>query len=174
MNRCYCVFVFRKPLWDHFWISSLTTLNPQIWISTGTNKNTNYSIHSNAIMDQTQSWGLLRVLPLNLPQTLICGHCCFFIWQGLQFKKTGFPGGSVVKNLPANAGDTGDMGSIPGSGRSPGEGNGNLLQYFLAWKIPWTETSGRLQPVGSQRIEHDWATQRVHTEGKKLTHCSPV
>ena len=39
---------------------------------------------------------------------------------------TGFPGGSVVKNLPANAGDTG---SIPGSGRSPGEGNGNPLQY---------------------------------------------
>ena len=38
----------------------------------------------------------------------------------------GFPGGSVAKNLPANAGD---MGSIPGSGRSPGEGNGNPLQY---------------------------------------------
>ena len=37
----------------------------------------------------------------------------------------GFPGGSVVKNLPANAGDAG---SIPGSGRSPGEGNGNPLQ----------------------------------------------
>ena len=36
-----------------------------------------------------------------------------------------FPGGSAVKNPPANAGD---MGSIPGSGRSPGEGNGNLLQ----------------------------------------------
>ena len=32
----------------------------------------------------------------------------------------GFPGGSVIKNLPANAGDTGDMGLIPGSGRSPG------------------------------------------------------
>ena len=42
----------------------------------------------------------------------------------------GFPGGSVVKNLPANAGDTGDSGSIPGSERSPGEGNGNVLQYF--------------------------------------------
>ena len=34
-----------------------------------------------------------------------------------------------VNNLPANAGDTGDPGSIPGLGRSPGEGNGNLLQY---------------------------------------------
>ena len=38
----------------------------------------------------------------------------------------GFPGGSVVKNPPANAGD---IGPIPGSGRSPGERNGNLLQY---------------------------------------------
>ena len=38
----------------------------------------------------------------------------------------GFPGGSVVRNLPVNAEDAG---SIPGSGRSPGAGNGNLLQY---------------------------------------------
>ena len=41
----------------------------------------------------------------------------------------GFPCGSVVKNPPANAGDAGDMGSIPALGRSPGEGNGNPLQY---------------------------------------------
>ena len=41
----------------------------------------------------------------------------------------GFPGGSVVKNPPANEGDTGDVGLIPGSGRSLGEGNGNPLQY---------------------------------------------
>ena len=39
----------------------------------------------------------------------------------------GFPGGSVVKNQPANAGDTGDRGLIPG--RSPGGGHGNPLQY---------------------------------------------
>ena len=39
-----------------------------------------------------------------------------------------FPDGSVVKNLPANAGDAEDVGSIPGSGRSSGEGNGNPLQ----------------------------------------------
>ena len=36
----------------------------------------------------------------------------------------------VVENLPASAGDARDMGSIPGSGRSPGVGNGNPLQYF--------------------------------------------
>ena len=43
--------------------------------------------------------------------------------------KMGFPGGLVIKNPPASAGATGDTGSIPGSKRSPGEGNGNPLQY---------------------------------------------
>ena len=43
--------------------------------------------------------------------------------------RLGFPGGSVLKNLPASAGDAGDLGSIPGLGRSPGGGNGNPLQY---------------------------------------------
>ena len=44
-------------------------------------------------------------------------------------KVNSFPGGTVVKNPPANAGDTGDLGLIFGLGRSPGEGNGNPLQY---------------------------------------------
>ena len=43
--------------------------------------------------------------------------------------KLGFPGGSVVKKLPANAGDAGDMGLTPGMGRSLGGGNGNSFQY---------------------------------------------
>lgn len=46
------------------------------------------------------------------------------LWYNIQ---KGFPGGSVVKNLPANAGGTGDMSSIPQSGRFPGEGKGNPL-----------------------------------------------
>ena len=41
----------------------------------------------------------------------------------------GFPGGTVIKNLLANAGDAGDAGLIPGLGRSPREGNGNPFQY---------------------------------------------
>ena len=64
----------------------------------------------------------------------------------------GFPDGSVIKNPLAYAGDTG---SIPGSERSPGGGNGNPLQYILAWKIPWTQEPGWLQSVGSQRVGHD-------------------
>ena len=63
----------------------------------------------------------------------------------------GFP---VVKNLPTNTGDIRDTGSILGSGRSPGEGNGNPLQYFC-WRIAWMDEPGRLQSIGSQRIGHD-------------------
>ena len=48
----------------------------------------------------------------------------------------------MIKNLPANAGDAGNMGSIPGSGRSPGGGHGN--SSILAWRIPWTEEPGGL------------------------------
>ena len=49
--------------------------------------------------------------------------------KGTMFLISEEPGGSVVKNLPADAGDAGDPGSVPGFGRSPGGGNGNLLQY---------------------------------------------
>jgi len=50
----------------------------------------------------------------------------------LQLRFQSFPGGSVVKNLPTNAGDTG---LIPGLGRSPGRGNGNSIQYSC-WDYP--------------------------------------
>ena len=57
---------------------------------------------------------------------------------------SGFPGGSAVKNLPANAGDTG---SIPGTGRAPREENGNLLQYFclrnpMSRRVWWATVHG--------------------------------
>ena len=55
----------------------------------------------------------------------------------------GFPGGSMVKNAPANAGDARDTGSIPGSGRSPRKGNGNDA-IIPAWEILWTEEPGGL------------------------------
>ena len=52
-----------------------------------------------------------------------------FIYAGMGIYR-GFPGGAVVKNLPANAGDSRDAGLIPGSGRFSGERNGNPLHYF--------------------------------------------
>ena len=62
-----------------------------------------------------------------------------------------FPGGSEGKAPACNAGD---LGSIPGLGSSPGEGNGNPLQY-PAWRIPWTKTPGGLQSIEPQRVRYD-------------------
>ena len=74
----------------------------------------------------------------------------------------GFPGGSEVKNPPINSGD---MRLIPGSGRSPGEGNGNPLQYSCLGnpmdRGAWTEEPGRLQSTGSHRVGQQ---QQVKTE----------
>ena len=56
----------------------------------------------------------------------------------------------MVKNPPANVADTGNVGSIPELGRSPAGRNGNHSS-ILAWKIPWIEEPGRLQPMGSQK-----------------------
>ena len=66
----------------------------------------------------------------------------------------GFPGGAVVKNLRASAGDPRDMGSIPGSGRSPGEENSNCSS-ILAWEILWMEELSGLQSMQSQRVTHN-------------------
>ena len=65
----------------------------------------------------------------------------------------------VLKNAPTNAGDRRDVGSIPGSGRSPGEGNGNSLQYSCL-EIPWTEEPGGLQSMELQRIGCDLAKSK--------------
>ena len=71
-----------------------------------------------------------------------------------------FPGGSLVKNAPAKAGDSRDVGSIPELGRSPGVGTSNPLQYFClenpmdgaAWG-PWGPgVHGPLESMGSQRV----------------------
>ena len=56
-----------------------------------------------------------------------------------------------VKNLPAHAGEAGDTGSIPGSGRSPLEKEMATHSCILAWEIPWREEPGGLQSMGSQR-----------------------
>ena len=57
------------------------------------------------------------------------------------------PSGTVVRNLPASAGDTGDAGLIPGLGRSPGGGNGGINQNSCL-KNPGTEEPGCLQCLG--------------------------
>ena len=59
----------------------------------------------------------------------------------------------VKKKIACNAGN---LGSIPGLGRFPGEGKEGMATYFsiLAWRIPWKEESGRLQSMGSHRVRH--------------------
>ena len=67
---------------------------------------------------------LILGLESGLPHTSFLSLC-----NSLYLPVMGFPGGAVVKNLPANAGDTRDSSSIPRSGRSPGDGNSSSLQY---------------------------------------------
>ena len=71
----------------------------------------------------------------------VCIFVCIYphIW--------GFPGGSVVKNPPANVGDTG---LIPGSG-DPTEKEMAIHSSILAWETLWTEELGGLQSLGSQK-----------------------
>ena len=64
----------------------------------------------------------------------------------------GFPGGSDGKE---SAGNMGDLGSIPGLGRSPGGGNGNPLQYSCLKKSHGQRSLVGYSPIGSQRVRHD-------------------
>ena len=66
----------------------------------------------------------------------------------------------VIKNLPASTGDTGDMGSIPGSGRYPGGGHGNPLQY--SWlETPHEQRSlAGYSPWGRKEVD---TTERLNT-----------
>ena len=68
----------------------------------------------------------------------------------------------MVMSLLANVGDLRDTGSIPGSGRSPGRGHGNPVQYSCQ-KNPWTEEPGGLQSIASQRVGHDLGDLAQHS-----------
>ena len=72
----------------------------------------------------------------------------------LNIHSTDFPGGKVVKNTAANAGDTGDLDSILELGRSPG-GDMATHSSILAWGSPQTEEPGGLWSIVSQRVRHD-------------------
>ena len=65
--------------------------------------------------------------------------------------------GSDSKESTCNSGD---LGSNPRWGRSPGKENGYTLQYSCL-EIPWTEEPGELQFMRSQRVRHDWATSQA-------------
>ena len=81
-------------------------------------------------------------------RVLVVGFFFFF------YVTYGFPGGKIVNNPPAIAGDTGNLGLIPGWGKSPGGRHGNPSQYSCL-ENPWTEEPGRLLLIGSQRVGCD-------------------
>ena len=79
-----------------------------------------------------------------------------------------FPGGSEVKNLPTNAGD---LGGIPGSGRSPGEGNGHPIPVFLPGKSHVQRRLAGYSPWGCK--ESDRTEQRNNTTVCTALKCGP-
>ena len=81
-----------------------------------------------------------------------------------------FPGGSVGNETTCNAGD---LGLIPGLERSPEEEMATHSS-ILAWKIPWTEEPGGLQPMGSQRVEHNLETNSQLTNAFKSIQLSSL
>jgi len=101
-----------------------------------------------------------RSVVLKLIRIRIIWMVCYNRFAGSHLS-IGFPGGTVVKNLPANAGDARDTSSIPGLGRSPGEGYGSPLHYSCLEnpmdRGPWQA----IQSMGLQRVGHNWA--HTHT-----------
>ena len=91
---------------------------------------------------------LLQSTALSLSQIPNSASYCVFL---------GFPGGTSGKEPTCQCRDIRDLGSVPGSGRSPEEGLATRSS-ILSWRIPWTEEPGGLQSMGSQRVRHNWST----------------
>ena len=87
-----------------------------------------------------------------------------------------FPGGSVVKNPPANTGDARDVGSVPGSARSLGEGNGNPLQYSCLGNTvdreTWQATVHEVTEIQTQLC--NWACTRINLRPELMPDLSPT
>ena len=88
-------------------------------------------------------YNIVLVSAVHWNESAICIHISPPSW--------GFPGGADGKESARNAGE---LGSIPGSGRSPGEGNGNPLQYYCL-ENSMAEECGMLQSTGAQRVRLD-------------------
>ena len=119
------------------------------------------------------------LLRLSAPKTMVFtwsrglykGLCVIYLVSSME--QIGLPGGTVVENLPANAGDTGYVGSIPQSGRSPGVGTSKPLQY--SWlensmnSKAWPATVHGYTKSQSQTRLSDWA----HTWTRRLPRATP-
>ena len=81
-------------------------------------------------------------------------------------RSLGFPGGSDGEESTCNSGD---LGSVPGSGICPGEVNGYPIQY---WRIPWTEELGGVQSMGLPRVGHNRVTNSLLTYSLRFRNLS--
>ena len=86
---------------------------------------------------------------------------------------SGFPGGTVVKNPPANAGDTRDTGSIPGSGRCPGAGNSNPFWYSCL-ENPMDRGAWRPTVHGVAKSQIQPSTDKTHVNMSSLLNDTTV
>ena len=106
------------------------------------------SQNENSLNTWGETWPLLGGFPLPKSPELSRSYNCHEKWYSLVCSQ-GFPGGPSGKNPPASVGEVRDTDLIPQL-----ENHGNPLS-ILAWRIPWTEESGGLQPIVLQRVGHD-------------------
>ena len=118
-------------------------------------RNKEFRVRCNkAVVENRKKWGEIITLNRELrsckPQNMtICVYIHIY----------SFPGGSVVKNLPANAGET----QVRSLGREdPLVKAMATHSSVLAWEIPWTEEPGGLQSMGSQTVGHDLMTKQTN------------
>ena len=138
------------------WKFKFQSISPQIFI--------NYRrMHVTLLIVGTTLTQVMKVDIANNVNTEVTGsltwctershHLCRFFPKCMtsvySWETWDFPGGSVSKESACNAGDPG---SIPGSGRSPGEGNGNHSSIF-DWEIQWTEEPGGIYPHGDHESQ---------------------
>ena len=82
-------------------------------------------------------------------------------FQAILIPRLGFPGGTVIKNPPAKAGDSTDMGLIPELGRFPGQRNSKMYSNIFAWEIPWTQEPGSCSPWGLDELGMTKCVHRI-------------
>ena len=95
-------------------------------------------------------------------ELLTVAHLC-----GTVVGRGGFPGGIVIKNPPATAGDKRDAGLIPAQ-EDPWKRKWQPTVVFSSKKFVWTEEPGELQYMGSQRVGQDWACTHTHSFLKEV------
>ena len=117
-----------------------------------------------ALRDRIRSHTNLDYNPSFLPDSGDNVICLLQITR-VVIPTSGFPGGSAVKNPPANAGDEG---SVPEWGRCPEEGNGNPLQYSCR-ENPSDRGAWRLQSMRSQRVGHNLVTEQQQYMPHRIT-----